>query len=132
MRVKVPSPRSPVIMAVTPLSFSQPKQPPQLGAQDRVVGQPGEQRFDRVEHDALGADDANRMVEPDEQPFEIVFARLLDLAAFDANVVDDQLLSARSAVGRSKPSDATSLGDLVGVLLERHEHAGLVEAYGRR
>jgi hypothetical protein len=30
------------------------------------------------------------MLEPDEQALEIVFAGLLDFAALDANVVDDQ------------------------------------------
>ena len=32
------------------------EQPAQLGAQDRLVGQPGEERLDGVQHDPLGPD----------------------------------------------------------------------------
>ena len=48
-RVSVPSPRSPVMMAVTPLSLSQLEQPAQFGAQDRLVRQAAEQRLDGVQ-----------------------------------------------------------------------------------
>ena len=45
-RVSVPSPRSPVMTAVTPSVLEPAEQPPQLGAQDGRVGEPAEQRLD--------------------------------------------------------------------------------------
>ena len=92
-RVSVSVPRSPVMTAVMPRVLQPREQPAQLGAQHAGVAQPGEQRLDRVEDDALGADRPHRVVEPDEQPFEIVFAGLLDLGALDADVVDRQALA---------------------------------------
>ena len=102
------------------------EQPPQFGAQDAVVRQAGEQRFDRVEHDALGADRLDRVAEPDEQPFEIVLAGLLDLAAFDADVVDGQFLR-RDQLRKVEAERRDVLGDLLAALLEGHEDAGLAE-----
>ena len=37
------------------------EQPAQLGAQDGLVGQAGEERLDRVQHHALGADGVDRV-----------------------------------------------------------------------
>ena len=131
-RVSVPSPRSPVMTAVTPLSLSQRNRRRSSARRMRVVRQAAEQRLDRVEHDALGADRVDRVAEADEQPLEVVVAGLLDLAALDAHVVDDELLRARPASSRSKPSERTFCGQLLGGLLERHEHAGLVVLASRR
>ena len=94
---------------VTPLSFSQRNSRRNSARRIVVVRQAGKERLDRVEHDALGADRSDRVVEPDEEPFEVVLARFLDLAAFDVDVVDGQLARPRPDSGRSKPSDATSL-----------------------
>ena len=69
--------------AVTPLSFSQRNSRRSSARRMPLVGQPAEQRLDRVEHDALGADRVDRVAQADEQPFEIVLAGLLDLAALD-------------------------------------------------
>ena len=63
------------------------EQAAQLGAQDGVVGQAGEQRLERVQHHALGADGVDRVTEPDEQSFQVVLAGLLDLAALDVDIV---------------------------------------------
>jgi len=82
--------RSPV-KAVTPWSFSH-RTNRQLRPQDGVVLQARQERFNRGEDDALRADRPNRVVEPDKQPFEIVFAGLFDLATLDADVVDRELL----------------------------------------
>ena len=84
------------------------EQPAQFGAQDRVVGQAGKQRFDRVEHDPLGADRVDGVAEANEQPLEVILAGFLDLAALDADVIDGELVSATSRP-RSKPSEATFL-----------------------
>ena len=76
------------------------KEPAELCAHDRLIGQPGEKRFDRVEHDALRLDGIDRVAKPDEEAFEIVFARLLEFAALDVDVIEQQLLARRPA-----PSD---------------------------
>ena len=108
------------------LVLQPPEQPPQFGPEDGVVLQAGKQRFDGIEDDALGADRPDRVIEPDEQPFEIVLARFLDLAAFDAHVVDRELL--RLDQLREVEAERRDVaGNLLGVLLERHQHAGLVE-----
>ena len=64
------------------------KQPSQLRPQDRVVLEAGKQRLDRVEDDAFGADRSNRVVEPNEETFEVVFARFFDLGTLHADVID--------------------------------------------
>ena len=111
------------------LVLQPPEQPPQLRPEDGVVLQAGKQRLDGVEDDALGAHRPNRVIEPDEQPFEVVLARFLDLAAFHAHVVDGELL--RLDQLREVEAERRDVaGNLLGVLLERHEHAGLVELDG--
>jgi hypothetical protein len=102
------------------------EQPAQLGAQHRGVGQSSEQRLDGVEHDALGADRVDRVAEADEKAAEVVLARLLDLGALDADVVDQQL-PARDELFEIEAERADVLDQLLGGLLERHEHAGLAE-----
>ena len=113
------------------LVLQPPEQPSQLRPEDGVVLQAGKQRLDRVEDDALGADGSNRVVEADEQPFEIVLAGFLDLAAFDAHVVDREL-PRRDQLRQVEAERRDVAGDLLVVLLERHEHAGLVEMERRR
>ena len=105
------------------------EQPSQFRPEDGVVLQAGKQRFDGVEDDALGAHRPNRVIEPDEQPFEVVLARFLDLAAFHAHVVDRELLRL-DQLRQVEAERRDVAGNLLGVLLERHEHAGLVELEG--
>src|SRR5581483_12177720 len=54
------------------------EEPPQLAPQDGGVREAGEERFDRIEGDPLGSDRVDGVAEPDEEPFEVVLAGLLD------------------------------------------------------
>ena len=108
-----PSPRSPVMTAVTPLSLSQRNRRRSSARRMASLRQPAEQRLDRVEHDALGADRVDRVAEADEQAFEVVVAGLLDLAALDAHVVDRAASSAAISSSRSKPSERTFCDQLL-------------------
>jgi hypothetical protein len=103
------------------------EQPPQLGPQDRVVREAAEQALDRVEHDALGAERVDRVAQPHEQAAEVVVAGLVDLAALDAHVVDQDAL-APLELRQVHPERADVLGQLFPRLLEAHEDAGLPEA----
>ncbi len=129
-RVSVPSPRSPVMTAVTPLSLSQRNSRRSSARRIAWFRQAAEERLDGVEHHALGADRVDGVAQADEQPFEVVLAGLLDLAALDVHVVDDQLAFARPAPSRSKPSERTFCVSSSVALLERHEHARLAELRG--
>ena len=75
--------------AVTPLGrdhggdapvLQPPEQSPQLRPENAGVLEARKERLDRVEDDALGAHRPNRVIETDEQAFEIVLAGFLDLA----------------------------------------------------
>ncbi len=98
------------------------EQAAQFGAQHGVVGQSGEQGLDGVEHHTLRADGVDRMAEADEQAFEVVLARLLDLVALDVHVVDGDLLLLAQLV-QVDAQRAQVLRQLLGVLLEHHEDA---------
>ena len=102
------------------------EQPPQLRAQDRLVGEAAEQGLDGVEHDPLGLDAVDRVAEPHEQPLEVVVAGLLDLAALDDDVREPDLLLGRQLV-EVEAERADVLGQLPRRLLEREEHPGLAE-----
>ncbi len=78
----------------------------EFGPQDARIAQAAKERFDGVQDHALRPDRVDRTPQPDEKPFEVVFARLLDLAPLDAHVVDRQFLPATIA-SRSKPSERT-------------------------
>ncbi len=75
-----------------PFVFQPAKKPAQFGAQDGRVGKSTKERADGIQRQPLGADRINRQPEPNEQPFEVILARLFDLAAFDVHVVDEHLL----------------------------------------
>src|SRR5579884_870075 len=67
------------------------------------------------------------MVEPDEEALQIVFAGLLDLAAFDPHVIDDEFLGCDQLV--DVEMQGSDIGrEILASLLETHEHAGLAEA----
>ena len=100
------------------------EQPPQLGAQHAGVAQSGEQRFDRVEHDAARADRAQRVIEADEEAFEVVFPGLFDLRALDPDVFDRQPL-ALDEIGDVVAERRDVLDDVLFGLFERHEDAAL-------
>ena len=69
------------------------------------------------------------VAQADEQAFEVVLAGLLDLAALDVDVVDQQLLLLGQIV-QVEAERADVLGQLLGGLLEGHEDAGLAELGG--
>src|SRR5262249_50942804 len=109
-------------------SLQPAEQAAQPGAEDRLVRQAREERLDRVEHDALGADRVDGEPEPDEEPLEIVIARLLDLAALDLHVVEHDLLF----LDQPRQIEAERRHVLrapVAALLEAHERAGLAELH---
>ena len=70
-----------------------PEQAPQFGSQDRHVREAREHRLDRVEHETLRVRSADRVIEADEERFEIVVARLLDVVPLDRDEFDRQLLA---------------------------------------
>ena len=105
------------------------EQPPQLGSEDRNVGQSGEQRLDGVEHDPFSADRVDSVSKSNEQPLEVVLTALLDLAPLDMDVVDRDLAIGDEAV--ELVAERCHVGDEVGgALLEAHEYAGLVVERG--
>ena len=105
------------------------EKPAQLGAQDDFVAQAAEQSFQRVEHDALGADGIDRMVEPDEQPFQVVVAALLKFARFDMNVIEHDFF-APDQIRQVEPERRDVGRQLHLRLLEGHQHARLAELHG--
>ena len=75
----MPSPRSPVITAVTPSLLEPAEETAQLGPQNGGVGERAEEVLDRVDDDPLGADRVDRGAEAEEEPVEVPVAGLLDL-----------------------------------------------------
>ena len=67
---------------------------------------------------------AQRVVEANEEPFEVVFAGLLDLRALDSNVFERQAL-ALDQIGHVVAERRDILEDVFLGLFERHEHAAL-------
>ena len=122
--IELPSPFSPVMTAVTPAILEPTEQTAQLGAEDSVVREPGEERLDCIQHQALGSDGINRVSEPNEEPFEIVFPRHFDLATFDMDIVEHDLLFGlkRCEVEAHRVHVRAELGC---VFLEHHKNAGL-------
>ena len=127
--MSVPSPRSPVTTAVSAVLLEPAEQAAQLGAQYGFVFEAGEQRLDAVEEHALGADGIDGVAEPDEQAFEVVLAGLLDLAAFEVDVIDQQLLPGDEG-GQVEAERSDIGGEFVGGFLEGETDAGLVELHG--
>ena len=105
------------------------KEATDFGAQDRGIGQGGKKRFDGIERHAFGADRVDGMPQPDEDPFQVEFTCLRDLAALEMDVVQDQLLAPDQA--RQIKSDRGHIvGQFLGVLFERHKDTRLVEVRG--
>ena len=74
--------------------FLQPaKEAAEFRAHDALVRQRAEKGFDGIEHDPLRLDRIDRVTEPDEEAFEIVFACFLELAPIDEYVIEEQLLA---------------------------------------
>ena len=105
------------------------EEPAQLGAQDRMIGQPGEERLDGVEHHAFGTDGIDGEAEADEQPLQIILAGLLDLAALNADMLEHEFFLGDELV-QVEAERADVGGEFRGVFFEHHEHARLAELRG--
>jgi hypothetical protein len=105
-----------------PAGLQPAEQAAQLRAQQARVRQAREQALDRVEHHALGRNGVDGVAQADEQSLQVVLPRLLDLGALDAHEVDEQLLPGAELL-EVEAQGCDVLGQLLGRLLEAHEHA---------
>src|SRR5690606_26942506 len=94
------------------------------GPERRLVVESLEQRFERIDHDALRADGIDRQLQAYEQPVEIEGPQLLDVRAVDVHVVDDQQLAGLQCV-QVVPERGDVPAELVGGPLEGDENPGL-------
>jgi hypothetical protein len=69
------------------LLFQPAKKAAQFGAQDRDIRQTCKKSFDSIQHHALGADGINRVIQSDEQAFQVIFTRLFNFTPFDKDVI---------------------------------------------
>jgi hypothetical protein len=93
------------------------EQAAQLGPEHRGVGQAREQGLDGVQHDAPGADRVDGVPQADEQAVQVVLPRLLDLAALDAHVVQQDQLALDHVLQREAQRGHVA-DELLGPLLE--------------
>ncbi len=105
------------------------EQSPQLRAQNAFILEPEEERFGCVEQHPPGADLFHRVVETNEEAFEVVFAGFLDLGAIDDDVVDDHLAGVDERI-QIESERRDILGEFLGVFLKAHQNAGLVVTHG--
>ena len=102
------------------------EKPAQLGAQDAFIGQAGEQRFERVQHHAFGADGFDRVIEANEQAFQVILAGLLDFTALDLDAIEYNLLAPDQA--RQVKAERRNVRFQLRLrLLERHQDPRLAE-----
>ena len=107
-------------------AFFQPvEQAAQFGAQDERIGQAGKNRFNRIQHNALGADAVNRIRETDEQTIQIKLPAFFNFTAFDTHVVYAQLVLLDKLI-QVVTERRNILTQLCRGFLERHEYARLV------
>ena len=119
------SPRSAVMMAVTPFSFSQRKSRRSSARRMPRWARPAKSASRVSSTTRLAPTESMAEAEADEEPFQVVFARLLDLAPLDVDVVDGELLPLRQVL-QVEAQGGDVLGQLFGRLLEGHEDARLV------
>ena len=105
--------------------FEPAKQAAQFRPQDALILQSGKQIFDGVENHALRANGVDGGAQPDEEAFQIVVAGFVNLAALDADEINDQLLFVRQFI-QVETERANILRELGAGLLECHENAGFV------
>ena len=104
-RVRLLSPRSPVTMAVTPRSSSQRASRLSSRPDSRVVAERAEQHLDGVQHDAPGANPADRVVEDQEERFEVERPGGDDLGGIDLEREHrEQAVLLEAGRGRSRAS----------------------------
>ena len=127
-RVSEPSPRSPVITAVTPLSLR--KRNRRRSSERRSAWLVKPPKSDSmVSSTALRAHRVDGERKPDEQALQIVFADFFDLLRLDAHVVERELLLLDEGV-QIEAERAHVLGKLLAGLLEADERTWLVELGG--
>ena len=102
------------------------EQPPQLRPQHRRIAEAAEQSLQRVEDDAFGTHGPDGVIQPDEQAFEVVVPRFLDLAPLDAHVIHGDALGGDEARHVVAERDDV-LDQVFAGLLETHEDARFVE-----
>src|SRR5487761_1411575 len=105
------------------------QEPAQLRTQDVLLREPAEERLNRIEDHDLRTLGRHGVIEPDEQGLEVVFARLLDLAAIDVDVINKQL-SRRRQLRQVEPERGHIAGEVACAFLEAHEDPGLAETLG--
>ena len=128
-RVRVPSPRSPVINGGDALVLQPAEEAAQLGAQDELVGEPREQGLHRVQHHPFGPHGVNGVPQADEEALQIVLAGLLDFAALDINEIQgEELLFFQVRQVETQGGDV--LGQFLRGFLKGHEDAGLTVSDG--
>ena len=109
-----------------PFLLEPAEQPPQFGPQDGRIRKAGEEGLDRIQQDPLGPDRVDGVSQANEEPVQVVFAGLFDLAPLDANVIQGELLLTHQVV-EVETQRADVFGEFFGRLLESHQHARLVE-----
>ncbi len=110
--------------AVMPRSFSQANNRRSSARSTPALLESGKERLDGVEHDAARANAAQRVVQANEEPLEVVFARLLDFRALHSNVFERQTLALDEAGNVIAESGGVLENVFLG-LFERHEDAAL-------
>ena len=68
--------------------FKPAKEAAYFCTQDSLIGEAGEQRFQRVEHHTLSADQINGVLQTDEQALQVILPSFLDFAALHMNIVE--------------------------------------------
>ena len=68
--------------------FKPAKETAYFCTQDSLIGEAGEQRFQRVEHHTLSADQINGVLQTDEQALQVILPSFLDFAALHMNIVE--------------------------------------------
>ena len=94
----------------------------QLGAQDVLVVEAVEESLDGVQHDPAGTDGINGRAEPDEQTFQVVLPRLLDLGPLDVQIIYNQL-PLLLQIRQIEPEGSKILAQFLRSLLERNKDA---------
>ena len=123
-RVMVFSPRSPVTMAVTPRSSSQRASRLSSRPDSRVVAEHAEQHLQGVQHHAPGADPADRVVEDQEEWFEVERPGGQDVCGIDLEREHREQAVLLELV-EVEAERAHVQGDLLRRLLEAQQHTGL-------
>ena len=105
-------------------SLQPAKEPAQLAAHDGLIRQAGKKSFDGIQDHTFGLDGIDGIAQSDEEPFQVVLARLLDLAPIDVHVID-QHLSAGDEPGHIEAQRRRVLGQFLARFFKGDEDARL-------